>query len=411
MLGLFRKSTSVSRVMCLIVFRTNNFCFTDVLVLTIRQTQKPADNVLLFNFPLTVRFRGKSGQSDQTIKVKEKEETFYFPLDSAPEIVRLDPNLTLLAKTTFNVPTPMLYKQLVNRDDMVGRLIAVAQLENKQDKESVAKLKEALNHDSFYGVRLEAGRALLSIHTDEALDALLASTDQADARVRREVVAALAGFYRESAYDSAVRTLGREKNPDIQAAAIRGLGGYAKPEAHETLLKFLNSESYRNVLASAAIGAMRSQDDPAYIGPMLDVLGRREGDFAGRDYAQGLGAVAYLARNEEKKDGVREFLIGRVNDSRKTVQLAAINALGTLDDPRAISVLETFASASRKSPERTAAEQSLAELRTARKPVDDFKNLRQEVMDLEKANRELRKDLDDLKKRVGARDARKSGTK
>jgi len=46
---------------------------------------------LLFNFPLTVRFRGKSGQSDQTIKVKEKEETFYFPLDSAPEIVPTGP--------------------------------------------------------------------------------------------------------------------------------------------------------------------------------------------------------------------------------------------------------------------------------------------------------------------------------
>jgi len=37
----------------------------------------------------------------------------------------------------------------------------------------VARLKEALNHDSFYGVRIEAGRALLSNYTDEALDALL----------------------------------------------------------------------------------------------------------------------------------------------------------------------------------------------------------------------------------------------
>jgi len=43
-------------------------------------------------------------------------------------------------------------------------------------------------------VRIEAGRALLSIHTDEALDALLASTDQADARVRREVVAGTRGI-------------------------------------------------------------------------------------------------------------------------------------------------------------------------------------------------------------------------
>ena len=35
--------------------------------------------------------------------------------------------------------------------------------------------------------------------------------------------------------------------------------------------------------------------------------------------------------------------------------------------------------------------------------VDDFKNLRQEVLDLQKQNRELRKDLDDLKKKLEAR--------
>jgi len=41
-------------------------------------------------------------------------------------------------------------------------------------------------------------------------------------------------------------------------------------------------------------------------------------------------------------------------------------------------------------------------LRAARKPVDDFKNLRQEVLDLQKTNRDLKKELDDLKKRLDA---------
>ena len=106
-------------------------------------------------------------------------------------------------------------------------------------------------------MRIEAARALRSIHIDEALEALLDSRKQSDARVRHEVIADIADFYGDTAYKSAADTLEKEKNPDITASAIRGLAGYAKPEAHDTLIKFLNSESYRNELAVAAIGGMR----------------------------------------------------------------------------------------------------------------------------------------------------------
>jgi hypothetical protein len=41
-------------------------------------------------------------------------------------------------------------------------------------------------------------------------------------------------------------------------------------------------------------------------------------------------------------------------------------------------------------------------LRAARRPVDDFKNLRQEVMDLQKGNSEMRDQVNDLKKKVEA---------
>ena len=376
---------------------------TKLAKVSIQQAQKLGENVLLFSFPLTVRFKGSFGATDRPIQVKEKDEDFYFPLESAPELVRVDPDYTLLAKVNFKAPDKMLSAQLADKEDVVGRLLAIEQLASKKDKESVAQLKQALNGDAFYGVRLEAARALRAIHSDEALDALLASTQQSDARVRREVIVDIGGFYRDTAYDSARKTLETEKNPDIVFTAIRDVAGYAKPEVSETLLKFLNSESFRNELAAAAVGGMRLQDDPAYIAPLLETLPRREPAFTSFGFAQGLDTVAYLARNEQKKDSVREFLIGHVNDKKQRVQLAAINALGTLGDPKALGVLEKFAGAAKESPERTAAERAVADLRAVRKPVDDFKNLRQEVLDLEKANRDLRKELDELKKKLEAR--------
>ncbi len=367
---------------------------------SIRQTQRLSENVLLFNFPLTIRFKGKTGTVDRTVQVREKEEEFSFTLDAAPEIVRIDPNYTLLATINFTLARPMLYAQLADKDDMMGRLLAVRQLTDKKDGESVAKLKQALNEDSFYGVRGEAARGLRSIHNDEALEALLASKKQSDARVRSEVVSGIAGFYRDTAYEAARKTLASEKNPLIVATTLRGLSGYAKPEVREQLLKLLNSESYQNELANAAISGMRLQDDPVYIAPLMETLSKREADFTSRGLAQGLGALAYLARNEEKKDNVCEFLTGHLNDKKKNVQLAAIYALGTLNDAKAIAVLEKFTVASKDTPERGAAEQAVINLRGRREPADDFKNLRQEVLDLQKDNRELRKTLDDLKKKV-----------
>jgi aminopeptidase N len=373
---------------------------TKLAKVSIRQVQKLGDNVLLFNFPLTIRFKGEFGTKDSAIQVRQKEGDFYFPLQSAPKIVRLDPDYTLLAKITFSLPNAMLYAQLDDTEDMPGRLLAIEQLADKKDKEAVVRLKQVLNKDAFYGVRQEASKALRSIHSDEALEALLASKQQQDARVRQQVVADIGGFYRETAYSSALQTLENEKNPDIVATAIRNLGGYSKPQVNDTLLKYLDSESFRNVLADAAIEAMRTQDDPVYISSLLVTLPKREADFTSRDFGQALGTVAYLARNEEKKDEVREFLMRYVNDKRRNVQVATINALGTLGDPKAIAVLQTFAASSKESRQRTAAERAVASLRAGRKPVDDFKNLRQDVLDLQKANRDLRKELDTLKKKV-----------
>lgn len=369
--------------------------------LSIKQNQKLSDDVLLFNFPLQVRFKTKETTTDREITVKEKAEDFYFPLAEAPEIVRVDPEGIVLAKVAFTLPNAMLYAQLADQGDVLGRLLAVEQIGARKEKEGLAKLKQALNSDPFYGVRLEASKALRAIHSPEAREILLASATQSDARVRRQVVDDLGSFYHEDSYAAARKVLGQEKNPAVAVEALRDIAGYNRPEVREVLLKNLDAKSYKNSLATAAINGMRSQDDPSYIAPLREALVRRAADFRTGGLSAGLGALAYLARNDTNRDEVREFLIGYVNDPRQRIADAAINALGTLGDPKAAPVLEKFA-AGKDAPERAAAERALAAVRAARKPVDDFKNLRTEVMDLQKTNRDLRRDLDELKKKLEA---------
>lgn len=369
---------------------------------SIQQSQKLSDDVLLFQFPLSLRFKTKSGTLDRPIIVKEKSEDFYFSLPAAPEIVRVDPELTVLAKITFTPPNPMLYAQLADKDDMLGRLMAVEQLAGKKDREGLKKLKDTLNQDPFYGVRIEASRGLRAMQTDEALEALLASTKQSDARVRRQVVSDINGFYREASFAAAQKVLQEEKNPDIQAEAITALGAYAKPEVRARLLEYLESDSYRSILADAAISAIRAQDDAGYIEPLLNVLQRKDKTFTTGVFTRGLETLAWLARNEEKKDAVREFLVAHLNNKKNRVQLSAIVALGTLGDPKAIAVIEKFTGAPKDTPERGAAEKALANLRDAKKPSAELGTLRNDVLSLQKENRELRKDLDALKKKIEA---------
>jgi aminopeptidase N len=333
--------------------------------------------------------------------VTRKDEDFYFPLDSAPELVRVDPEFTLLAKINFTPPNAMLETQLQQTDDVIGRLLAIEQLANKHDQDSINRLRDVLQNDSFYGVRLAASKALASRHTDESLQALLVSTGQTDARVRQQVLADLGGFYNAQACEAVLRAMEQEKNPAIVASCLR-LAGYPGSHIAESLSQHLHAVSYRNEVASGAIAGMRLQDDPVFIAPLLTILSEHEGDFTSYGFAQGLRALAYLGRNEDHKDSVREFLLTKLNHKKRSVQLACISALGTLGDPKAIPALQPFADSDQHSPQREPAERAIAELRAGRKPVDDFKNLRQEVLDLEKSNRELRAQLDDLKKRVDA---------
>lgn len=373
---------------------------TRLAKLTIKQAQALSDKVLLFNFPLTVRFKSKEGTVDRQITVKEKTEDFYFALSQAPELVRIDPLFTLLAKIRFEVPTPMLHAQLADNTDVIGRFLAVAALATRKDHESVAKLKDVLNQDPFYGVRLEASSALGAIHTPEAFEALLASVSQSDARVRMKVREDQRRFYDPSLLTATLATLASEKNPDVLVQAIAALGLFPSADTRAALIGFLKSDSFHNSLADAAIDAMRAQEDPAFIAPMLETLRTRATAFTSGGFGNGLRAVARLARNEEKKDEVREFLIRQTGHLKESVKLAAINALGQLADQKAIPVLETFARAAKEDQGRGAAEQALTLVRANKKPADEWRDLRQEILDLQKENRELKKSFDDLKKRL-----------
>lgn len=369
---------------------------------SIQQTQKTSDSVLLFQFPLTLRFKSGDKVTDHDVTVTKQREDFYVRLKDRPEIVRVDPEYTLLARTTFNLPAPLLKAQLGDKSDMLGRLFAVQQLGEKKTRESVALLKATLNNDAFYAVRNEAAKALGAQRSDDALDALTASLKQSDARVRTAVVSAIARYYNDDAYKVLSAALAAEKNPEIQATAIRALGKFAKAEVKAALLKNLASDSYRHILADAAVSAMRSQDDPGHIAPILKALQTNGNKFTDRGFASAMGTLAFLARNEDDKTAVRKFLAARVNDPMSRIQTAALTGLGDLGDPKAVALLESFLSDDETDALGKTAKAAIDKLQADKKPSASLGALRGELSELQKQMRKLNEQLSAMEKKVKA---------
>ena len=367
--------------------------------LSVQQTQKIDDNVLLFHVALPVRFKTGGKSFNQILPITKISEDFYLPLPKAPEIIRIDPDLTLLAKISFTPPTEQIHAQLSDDTDALGREQAVELLEKRKDKTTIEKLKQVLQNDSFYGVRIAASKALRKIASDAAYETLSESTEQPNAKVRSQVVSDIASQPKPNALKQLKRILSIEKNPSIRARAINGLAGYDDKHSNKLLHQALGQASFRNQIADAAIIALRKQDKPSNIAKIQTIIEEQGNKFTTNGYANAIRAIGFLGRNQKQKNNLREFLISYIHNPKRRVALAAIESLGQLGDPRVIATLEKFSHNAKGDPFRKAAEQAIEKIRSTRKPADDYKNLRKEVTHLKQSNSKLSKELNTLKKR------------
>jgi HEAT repeat protein len=109
---------------------------------------------------------------------------------------------------------------------------------------------------------------------------------------------------------------------------------------------------------------------------------------------------------------VRKFLEGYVNHPDRSVRVGAISALGTLGDPKAMAVLQTFARDQPRDNVERAAKDALAELQQLKKLVpEEVIELRKVVDDLKKDTKKLTAELEDVKKRLDAKPESKPSAK
>lgn len=370
--------------------------------LSVGQKQTVSENVLLFRVPLNLEFRTHDWTRRFVIDVKKTSEDFYFRLPEKPTIVRADPDLSLLARIKIKQPTDMILAQANDPTDAIGRILAVRELGKQDTEKSLTTLKTQLQADSFYGVRIEASKALASLHSPQALEALLASTDQEDARVRHQVTRDIATFFDHRAEDFALTAYDQEENPMIKATATRSLSAFLPENLNSLVRQSLQDPTREKRIANAAVQIISDLPDSRFVSPLLEFLLPGPKHMSSRLYASGLAALAKSARDLDDRTLVREFLLGKATHPRNRIRQAAIRALGNLGDPHAIPALTKLAAGREGHPDRDSAQTALKQLRTQAPTERQLRSLHEAIDELKQDKSALETKLNELSERLGA---------
>lgn len=373
---------------------------TKMARVVVRQTQKVDERVPLFRFPLPVRFlvpvgEGATETKDFTVTVGKAEEAFYFHLPAKPELVRLDPDYTVLAKWNFTPPADMLRRQL--KGDFIGRLLAIEILGNRKDDASVAQLADLAANDPHKMARVEATLALRKAGSEAARKALIGLLADPQEVVRRAAADSLASIYHPEVADALAKLAETEKNPVILSSVVRSFASWPERD----VLPFLKVSSYHNMVAAAAVATLRVQDRQDAAPAVLNFLRRADKSMEMRDYGQALEALAFLSR-ERKTEATVKFLTDAVADTREPIRIAAARALGQLGDPRALPVLRGLASGAKGTLARVA-EESATRIQAKQDGSEQNRAAWKQVEELLKKTGELERKLQELESKRDAR--------
>ena len=374
--------------------------------ITVEQTQETGDDVLLFEFPTKLRFVVDGEIIDEAVEIKERKHDFFVRLPDEPQIVRFDPDYSVLAKIDFKLSDAQLKAQLKDKSDAMGRVLACEGLAERDAKSVVAALRAALEEDSFFGVREAAAAALRKIGTDEAAAALAGAWQQDDARVRLRVVDELGKCYRDAANEQLLEIAAEEKNPAVRAAAIRGLGKFQGEKTVAAVREALDSKAFNNEPVVAAFMAIRDLGDRSLAADLMNTLREREQAIDPRDFAEGMITLAQVSQRGRGRDRAFEFFKSYLDHPRVPLRTAAVRALGELGDARARPLLEAYAAnaGARVAPTAKAALEQLT--KAAPLAPTEVGELRRELRELRASQDKLQKAVDDLKSKSTAKAAK-----
>ena len=349
-----------------------------------------------------------------TVRVNEREQSFYFPLENKPQFISFDVGNNYLKTVALEYPIAELKAQLEFDPDPISRSYAAAALAKKGGLEAIIALSASLKNDPLWGVRVEVAKQLAQINLDQAFDGLIAGLKDKNAYVRRAVVEALTQFKTAESY-KVVKGLVQKGDASyyVEAAASRVIGaisarGFAyassnleeKPKEDKVLklLKGVLEEKagWNEVVRSGAIaGLAEFKTSEAALNLLIEYtkLGVPQPLRLATIRALGKISVGQSPANLER---ILDKLTELAKESFFLTQVSVAAALGQMETPKAVGILRSLAEQTADGRVRRSAEEEISKVQKNIGSEKNLRQLREDFDQLKQQNQELRSRLENL---------------
>jgi aminopeptidase N len=306
--------------------------------LEVKQTQRAEGFVGVFNVPIEVEIATAGNKKTYPIEVRKAYETFSLPADHEPLMVIFDKGDKILKSVDFKKETAALIYQLKHAETVPDRADAAVALGDVKDHpEAIAALGDAAQRDPFWGIRVEALRALGKIGGPDAGKQILEAAEDDKPWVRDVSVEQLGHFKDDpSLAPKLMEIAAKDKAYRVRAAAIRSLATIKAPNAYDMLVAAVKSDSPDDILREAGLRGLGTLDDDKAVSTLL------EWTKPGKPLGSRGAAISAVAGLDKKNKDITKTLISYLREPYSEVKFASLFALGGRGDPDAIGPLEEF---------------------------------------------------------------------
>ena len=376
---------------------------------TVTQTQAEADSKDLFNLRIPIGFGYKENPqlTTFTVRVHEKEQSFYFPLTQKPDFISFDVGNNYLKTVTLEYPISELKAQLEFDPHPISRIYAAEALAKKGGLEATLALSSALKNDPFWGVRVEVAKELAEIQLDQAFDGLVVGLNDPSPFVRRAVISSLSQIKTHNSY-KAVKSFVQDGDASyyVEAAACRTIAAIAaahlEDKPHEDkVIKLLKSvleerAGWNEVVRSGAVaGLAEFKSSETALNLLLEYT------KAGIPQPLRLSAIRAVGKisTGQTPANIERILDRLAEIARETfflTQVAVLTALGQMETPKAIGILQSLANQTADGRVRRYAEEEVGKVQKNIGTDKTLKQLREELDQIKQQNQELKSRLENL---------------
>jgi aminopeptidase N len=341
-----------------------------------------------------------------TVRIHEREQSFYFPLEEKPQFVSFDEGNYYLKTVTLEYPLPELKAQLQHDKDPISRIYAASAIAKKGGLEATKILADALINEPFWAVRVEVAKQLAEIKLDQAGSALIVGLSDQSPFVRRAVVEALSNVKTPQSYNS-LKTLVEKGDASyyVEAAAARSLGAMVnspmlKDKEHEaihlltTILK--ERSGWNEVVRIGAISGLtqlKSSIEALNLIFQFTVPGIPQALRLAAIRALGGISVGQTPNNVQL---ILEQLQDLSKETFFLTQVAVVVALGQMETPKAIPILQSVADQTPDGRVRRLADESIQTVQQNCGSDRALQQLREEFDQLKQENQQLKSRLETL---------------